>query len=96
MTPQIFPGLQPPTSQLFFDLQAFIAENGGADKLVDLLILELIKIPKKRKKRSYRKKTYKHYTAEDIANVKAMIVPNGKNKRAVYYKRWQLKSKGLL
>lgn len=43
MTPNIFPGLQHPTSQLFFDLQAFIAENGGRLRLSEKLESEWIK-----------------------------------------------------
>lgn len=37
MTPYIFPGLKPPTSQLFFDLQAMIAKNGGRIKLAQII-----------------------------------------------------------
>lgn len=43
MTPQIFPGLKPPTSQLFFDLQAFIAENGGRLRLAEKLEADSMK-----------------------------------------------------
>lgn len=44
MTPNIFPGLKPPTSQLFFDLQAFIAENGGRLRLAEKLEAEWLRI----------------------------------------------------
>lgn len=40
MTPQIFPGLKPPTSQLYFDLQAFIAANGGRLHLAEIIEFE--------------------------------------------------------
>lgn len=43
MTPEIFPGLKQPKSQLFFDLQAFIAENGGRLLLANKLECEQIK-----------------------------------------------------
>lgn len=43
MTSQIFPGLKPPTSQSFFDIQAFIAENGGRLRLSEKLECEAIK-----------------------------------------------------
>jgi hypothetical protein len=42
MTPYIFPGLKQPTSQLFFDLQAMIAENGGRLRLANTLENEAV------------------------------------------------------
>lgn len=36
-TPYIFPGLKQPTSQLYFDLQAFIAANGGRLRLAEII-----------------------------------------------------------
>lgn len=40
MTPFIYPGLNTPKSQLFFDLQAFIAQNGGRFELIKILVKE--------------------------------------------------------
>lgn len=48
MTPQIFPGLKPPTSKLFFDLQAMIAKNGGRRRLAEKLEAEIVKEPFKK------------------------------------------------
>jgi len=48
MNAYIFPGLKP-TSQLYFDLQAMIAENGGRLKFADALESEMVKkyLPRK-------------------------------------------------
>ena len=45
---EVFPGLKP-TSQLYFDLQAMIAENGGRSHLADILESEMVKeyLPRK-------------------------------------------------
>lgn len=41
--PNIFPGLGQPKCQLYFDIQAMIAENGGRLKLADALESEMVK-----------------------------------------------------
>lgn len=41
MNPQIFIGLGTPKSQLYFDIQAMIAKNGGRLRLADRLEAEL-------------------------------------------------------
>lgn len=43
MTAQIFCGLGTPKSQLYFDIQALIAKNGGRLKLAGILETELVK-----------------------------------------------------
>ncbi len=41
--PNIFVGLGQPKCQLFFDLQAMIADNGGRLKLADMLEAEMVR-----------------------------------------------------
>lgn len=42
MTPYIFPGLKPPTGELFANIQLMIAENGGRLRLADMLESEMV------------------------------------------------------
>lgn len=61
MTAEIFPGLPEPKSQLYFDLQAMIAENGGRNKFADTLEAEMVK------PYSYKYKNFhSRWSSEDI------------------------------
>lgn len=92
MTPQIYQGSQP-KSQLFFDLQSFITENGGRLRLAEKLEIELIKCNRFKKRKI---KHFKHYSRqEDYLIINRLPVIN-RQPHSIRARRWLLKRKGLL
>lgn len=63
MTPQIYPGLSQPKSQLFFDIQGLIVKNGGRLRLADIIESENTKMNFRRPVRRMR---IIDYTAKEI------------------------------
>ena len=94
MNPNVFPGLGQPTSQLYFDIQALIAENGGLACLAEKLECEWLKYYKApiKKPKQYR---FKHYTETEIEQVKANITPTKRTKASMYHKQWWLRKRVL-
>jgi hypothetical protein len=65
MTPQIFPGLSEPKTQLFFDIQAFIAVNGGRLRLANMIECEQIKKTRYSFCKPKHERKIFHYRKED-------------------------------
>lgn len=104
MTPQIFPGLKPPTSKLFIDLQDMISANGGRMKLAKTLEIEQLTTFHQREK-YFASHRVNSYTLSDVN----FIIKNYKNLSAgeiayelqrnitgVYQKIHRLKNKHIL
>lgn len=105
MTPQIFPGLKPPTSKLFCDLQDFIDENGGMQRLADRLESEMAYAVRMRYRAAgyFPKTKWRMWKAiEDqfildknrsVAEVSDLT---GRTKGAIYRRMWILRKTGVL
>ena len=98
--PHIFPGLKPPTSQLFFDLQAMIAVNGGRLRLAEMLECEMVKMPTRQDCRIFNKPTVgaKRWTPSESKLItefdnEKIVKITGKTIEAVRQKRLRYQGK---
>lgn len=98
MKPEIFIGLGTPKSQLFFDIQAMIAKNGGRLKLADIIDAESVRAPTRKKlhqKRAFYNR-FEVWTKKEDAFIVANLPPKeislltGRSLKSVYNRRWRL------
>lgn len=98
MRAEIFPGLGQPKSQLFFDLQSFIAENGGRLRLAELLDIESMKNDWRRGRILTQGRKVFHYTPfEDTLILKKLYDElTNRSRRSIYTRRHRLHKLGLI
>lgn len=105
MNYQIFPGLGIPKSQLYFDLQAMIASNGGRLHLADVLESEMVRsyLPKKEYHRKFTmppwSKEHEQRIIDNWGKVKSSKIYrlfNHRTRSAVNQKIFNMRKKGLI
>lgn len=103
---RIFTGLGEPKCQLFFDLQAMIAINGGRLHLAEILECEAVKsyLPKQEYKRLYKmppwNEKHEQLIIDNWGKVKSskiyLLFRYTKTKAAVNQKVYNMRKKGLI
>lgn len=96
--PYIFAGLGQPKCQLYFDLQAMIAENGGRLRLAEILDSELTKTVWQRNKKIKHIKHYLKWEDELVMSnkpIKEIAQALGRSYISVNQRRYKIRNKKL-